>query len=155
MATEKYILMVCTGNTCRSPMAEGLAQHIIAQHLKTTPEKLPSLGYRIASAGTFAYGGAPVSPESVQALKPQGIDIAAHTATPLTDDLIDQADLIYTMTDSHRHLVLSVKPDAAHKTHRLIPDNDVDDPIGMGLSAYLKTAEMIRAGIQQRINEML
>ncbi|QDU33319.1 Low molecular weight protein-tyrosine-phosphatase YwlE [Poriferisphaera corsica] len=155
MADTKTILMVCTGNTCRSPMAEGFAKHLIAQHLGITSDDLPARGYDIRSAGSFAYDGAPVSPESVQALQTHNIDIAAHTSSALTPDLIDKADLIYCMTDSHRQAVLSIAPQAAHKTHRLIPDQNVSDPIGMGLTAYLKTADMILAGLKNRLSEML
>ena len=155
MADKKTILMVCTGNTCRSPMAEGFAKHLIAQHLKITIPELPAHGYDVRSAGSFAYDGAPVSTESVQALQTHNIDIASHTSSALTPELIDKADLILCMTDSHRHAVLTIAPQAADKTHRLIPDRNVSDPIGMGLTAYLKTADMILAGLKSRLEEML
>ena len=136
-------------------MAEGLAKHLLAEHLEIPVEQLPAAGYNVISAGTFGFDGLPVSPESVQALQTQGIDISEYTSAQLTETLIQQADLIFCMTESHRQTVIHMMPEAASKTHCLLADQDVDDPIGMGLSAYQKTAEMIRIGIQQRLSEIL
>jgi protein-tyrosine phosphatase len=150
---EYSVLFVCTGNTCRSPMAEGLARHILAQ-LKGVPEsQLEAAGVRVRSAGVATGGGSGATPEAIQALAEVSVDIAGHASQPLTADLIQDADAIYTMTDRHRDAVLMYAPQAAEKTHRLLADRDVADPIGGPLELYTQTAEMIREGVRARIAE--
>ena len=134
-------------------MAEGIGKQILAAAYGVGPDELPAKGYHVHSAGTFAMDGMPVSAESVQAMRDEGIDISNHFSTTLTKQLIDQATIIYCMTESHRQAVLSISPDAAAKTVRLDEQQDVDDPIGMGLSAYQSTAKMIRRGLENRLKE--
>ncbi len=136
-------------------MAEGLAKQIIASDLGVGPSDLEKHNYHVHSAGTFAMDGMPVSPEAVEAMDKQGIDIASHFSTAITKQLIDDATMIYCMTESHRRAVLEIQPDAASKVLRLDDQGDVDDPIGMGLSAYLRTAEMIRRGLDSRLKELI
>ena len=135
-------------------MAEGIAKQLIADHLNVSVSELPSQGYNILSAGTFGMDGAPVSPESIQAMKEQGVDISDYKSSALTEDLIQQADVIFCMTESHRQAVVSFDSSSASKTFRLDPDADVPDPIGLGFQAYQKTADMIRAGLLQRLKEL-
>lgn len=148
------LLMVCTGNTCRSPMAEGLAKKWIADHLGTTVDALPDAGITVRSAGAHAFGGSPASPQAVRAMASRSIDIRSHSATALTPQLIDEADVIYCLTDGHRQAVLSISPGASGKTFRLDPDADVMDPIGMDDSVYQATAEAIQQRLTERLKEL-
>ncbi|MEM9883773.1 MAG: Sua5/YciO/YrdC/YwlC family protein, partial [Planctomycetota bacterium] len=93
-------LLVCTGNTCRSPMAEVIARDA----LRGKPE------VHIGSAGVYAGEGQPASPEAVEAVRPLGLDLSAHRSRPLTADLIASADFVFTMTESHRRAVLAQAP---------------------------------------------
>ncbi len=148
------MMMVCTGNTCRSPMAEGIARQMVATHLDILPKDLESAGIEIVSAGAFASSGAPATPEAARAVANEGIDISKHRSTPLTRELVDSADVIYCMTDSHRDAVLSLVPSARGKTHRLDPGADIPDPIGADDVVYRATAEAIRRGLTGRLKEL-
>jgi protein-tyrosine phosphatase len=106
------ILVVCTGNICRSPMAEGLLRSALDRRLDG---RAPDVG----SAGTIAIDGAPAMPESIEAARERGVDIRAHAARLLTPELIDGADLVVTMAAEHREAVQRLVPGAAARTFTL------------------------------------
>lgn len=134
-------------------MAEALAKHALAQ-LKGVPvEQLEEAGVRVRSAGAMTGGGSPASPQAVEAMNKIGVDLAGHTSSALTADLIQDADVIYTMTDNHRQAVLMHSPAAADKTHRLDPAGDIIDPFGAPVEVYIQTADMIREALAQRLAE--
>lgn len=136
MAAEVY-LFVCTGNTCRSPMAEALFRKALAERLQCSPEELEERGYVVLSAGLAASLGAPASPEAVALLAEEGIDLREHSSQPVTDRLLAQADAIYTMTRQHRQAILSEHPELELRVRTLAEDwTDISDPIGSGRAAY-------------------
>ncbi len=150
---EYSLLLVCTGNTCRSPMAEGVAKRMLAELKRVPIDQLEAAGVRVRSAGVMSGGGSPASAEAVEAMQQIGIDIADHQSSALTEDLIQDADAVYTMTEGHRQAVLMLSPNASAKTQRLDPEGDIIDPIGAPLEVYRQTAEMIRRALEQRITE--
>jgi protein-tyrosine-phosphatase len=105
----KTILFLCTGNVCRSPMAEGLFRHAV----KGRGE------FRILSAGLGAVDGQPPTSHSVQAMKEIGLDISGQRSRALTAELVRSADLILGMTHSHTDTVALLYPSAAEKTFLL------------------------------------
>ncbi len=133
------IIFICTGNTCRSPMAEGLLRERMPESWSDRIE--------ISSAGVFASGGLPAAGEGVEALQEKEIDISAHSSTLLTDDIIEDSDLIVTMTGGHASFVLSMVPEASGKVlvigtlDRDRDDPDIDDPIGQGIEVYRQTRD--------------
>ncbi|MEX0654245.1 MAG: L-threonylcarbamoyladenylate synthase [Phycisphaeraceae bacterium] len=158
---ERYIrkmlrwtmLLVCSGNTCRSPMAEGIARKMLAEARGIREDELEAASIRVLSAGVAALPGARASEHAVEALGKQGIDLTRHRSRTLSYEMIQEADVIYTMTESHRQAVLHAAPWAEHKTFTLDPRGDIDDPIGTGATSYQRTAEMIRRRLELRLKE--
>ncbi len=150
------VLMVCTGNTCRSPMAEGLMRRAVAQKLGCKPEEVEDKGVLIASAGLAAASGAGPSREAVVLMEEQGIDLAAHAAQQLTDQLVKHADLMITMTNGHRRAIVDHWPEAGPRTKLLMPDgSDVADPIGGPLEVYRRCAEQIEQAVSAHADEIV
>ncbi|MDZ4805262.1 MAG: hypothetical protein SGI90_10410 [Candidatus Eisenbacteria bacterium] len=131
------ILAICTGNICRSPMAEGL----IRVRLSARAAEFATVG----SAGIAAVPGVPASSHSVEACRRHEIDISAHRSRPLTKEMIDEADLILVMEGHHRAAILMAERSAADRTF-LISEfaaenaargTGINDPIGQDMDAYL------------------
>jgi RpiB/LacA/LacB family sugar-phosphate isomerase len=141
----KTILFLCTGNVCRSPMAEGLFRHAV----KGRGE------FRIVSAGLGAVDGEPPTNHSVQAMREIGIDISGQRSRALTAELVRSADLILGMTHSHTDTVALLYPSAAEKTFLLREfdetleayEKDISDPIGSPYHIYAECRDQIEQGI--------
>lgn len=148
------ILFVCSGNTCRSPMAEGFMKQMLADRLQCGIDGLPEHGFVVRSAGTFAGRGAPAAPQTLEVLRNNGIDLSGHQSHGLGTEDIYSADFIYTMSRSHLDAVLAIAPDAAAKTQPLDPGGEIADPIGGPLSDYEAVAVQIRRALERRLEEV-
>ncbi|HYW81020.1 MAG TPA: L-threonylcarbamoyladenylate synthase [Thermoguttaceae bacterium] len=154
------ILLVCTGNTCRSPMAEVLCREMLAERLNCTIDQLSEdhpnrRGVIVMSAGIAAMMGGKASGTACQAMGDVGLDLGDHESQPLTETLVRHADVIYTMTRSHREAIVAQWPNAARRTHLLCSDgSDVSDPIGGSLEVYQQCAAQIRKELATRLDEM-
>src|SRR5207245_866967 len=140
----KTILFVCTGNICRSPMAEGLFRHAVKGRSN----------FRVISAGVGAVEGLPPSEHAVHALRELGVDISQQRSRMLTADLVQQADYIFGMTHGHVDAVNLLYPQAVEKTFLLrefddtldVFEKDISDPIGGTLEVYLECRDQIDKG---------
>lgn len=172
------ILFVCTGNTCRSAMAE----HIFNAMVSDTPDTIcivlpagnmetqrnPGIYLTASSAGVFAYGNEPASENAVFVLREEmGIDMGTHRSRPLSKEFVDSADLILTMTREHKNIILRMYPEAAAKVYTLkeyasgTPADrsieeynyalDITDPFGMSPGIYKKCAAEIREAVEKLI----
>jgi len=149
------ILIVCTGNACRSPMAEGMLKMM-------TPELLRKK-LIVASAGTAPLEGGPPTTSAVQATRELGTDISGVVSRQLKPEMISSADLILTMEQAHRDRVAELVPEAWQKTHLLkgygqtgVPtfEREIRDPIGMPLGFYRKTARLIQSSLKGVVAEL-
>lgn len=159
------ILVVCTGNVCRSPLAEGFLRAALAERMG---DEAPV----VTSAGTAGWEGAGAMTESIRAARERGVTIDAHRARELRADMVDEAELVLAMAAEHRDAVASLRPDAASKTFtikelvRLLeasppsgsaaarvaaasaarngsgrPNEDVRDPLGDTIDGYREVAD--------------
>ena len=141
----KTILFVCTGNVCRSPMAEGLFRHAVKGRGD----------FRVLSAGVGAIEGQPPSPYAVQVLRELGIDISQQRSRMLTAEVVNQADYIFGMTHGHVDAINLLYPQATEKTFLLrefdetldVFEKDISDPIGGSFEVYLDCRDQIEQGI--------
>ncbi len=149
------ILFVCTGNTCRSPMAQALARKMLADRLGCPMENLEEAGVLVSSAGIAAVLGAQASPEAIEVMHEYGIDLRSHETQPVHETLIRHADYIFTMTRGHREAIVSQWPDAAERTMLLSPEGmDIADPIGGSLDRYRRCAQQIQRALEVRLQEV-
>jgi protein-tyrosine phosphatase len=137
-------LVVCTGNTCRSPMGEALLRKQIAQKLGCSPAELESRRISVQSAGIAAMPGAPAADQAVEVMQEMGLQIGDHQSQPVTPRLAQYADVILTMTEAHRQALISQWPSLESRTFTISADgSDISDPIGSPIEVYRQCAQQI------------
>lgn len=146
MSDPKHVLFICTGNTCRSPLAEGLFRKATAGRDDFT----------VSSAGVAASVGAPASRETQQLLKRRGIELKGFRSRQVSDAILTAATHVFVMTSGHLATLEALFPQHADKYFlvrefagmtRQRDGTDVPDPIGMGPAAYEEVAKILDAAI--------
>lgn len=154
LASEVY-LFVCTGNTCRSPMAEAIFRRMLAERLNCSDDDLVDHGYVVASAGIAAPVGAPAAREAVDLLAEMGIELRNHESQPLTERLLNQADRVFTLTRGHRQAILAERPDLAGRIELLAgAEGDISDPIGAGRDVYEACKDEIQRHLRRIVDQI-
>lgn len=140
----EQIIFICTGNTCRSPMAEGLFRAL---------DGPARTGLTAASAGLFAHDGLPASEHAVRAAGELGADLSAHRARQLTPEMAKQARYLVCMTAAHYDRLVEAMPWAQDKIFTLAPE-DVADPFGGDLDTYRACAVQLRDAVGRLIENL-
>ena len=151
---QRLFLFVCSGNTCRSPMAAAIANAEIAARLGIPYKALETVNVRALSAGVSARVGAPITPEAAEVLTTLSVPVKPHAARNLTPELAADAEMIFCMTAAVRKAVVEMLPAVEGKTYCLSNEVDVRDPIGKGMAAYVDCARQIQRLVQLRFDEL-
>lgn len=135
---KPVIVLVCTGNTCRSPMAETLLREQLRKKFGCED------AVRVLSAGVAAGQGCSASPQAMEVMGKRGLDLTGHSSRSLDEEVMNVADLVLTMTRGHRAAILAAWPEMQDRVHTLRRDGgDIADPVGMPVDVYEACAEQI------------
>lgn len=146
------IVFVCSGNTCRSSMAEALARNWLEINA-------PQTDALVASAGLAALPGGPAAHQAIQVMAENGLDLSHHKARQFSEALLEQSDIVLTVTENHRRTLASMFPQAAPKIHALAEfagqqGFDISDPFGQSVDVYRKCAAQIAELIDRAFNRL-
>lgn len=146
---KPVVVMVCTGNTCRSPMAETLMRELLRKKLGRED------AVRVLSAGVAAASGGSASQQSIEVMGERSLDLTGHCSQPLGDEIMNVADLVLTMTRSHRAAILAAWPDMHDRVFTLRSDGgDISDPIGMPVDAYRQCADQMQLELEKWVERL-
>jgi protein-tyrosine-phosphatase len=148
------VVFVCTGNTCRSPMAEVMMQKRVAERISCPIDELEDRGIIISSAGIAAMSGGRAAAEAVEVMAARSLDLSQHESQPLSERLVRYADLLLTMTRGHRDAIVAQWPDSAGRVHVLCGEADIADPIGGPSELYKACADQIDAALESWVQRI-
>lgn len=148
----RKIAFVCTGNTCRSPMAEGLCRMILAERFGCDEQDLVDKGITVDSFGMMAWDGDGPTAHAVEVVAENGGNISEHRSRKMTISVLECYDRIYCMTNGHLQQIRRLAGGFA-KNAQLLDEFDVHDPVGGGKALYIKTACQIERALRNRLND--
>jgi protein-tyrosine-phosphatase len=143
MTALKKILFVCTGNTCRSAMAEGICRKIMQER---------GIDAVVDSAGMAPLPGVPANPKAIQVMEEIGIDISGHRSKGLTGRMLRERDLVYGMTNMHVLTMQRITPEAACVIFPIMESEDIPDPYGRPIEVYRECRDQIYRAISALVD---
>jgi tRNA threonylcarbamoyl adenosine modification protein (Sua5/YciO/YrdC/YwlC family) len=155
-AATELILVACTGNLCRSPVAEAMLRAGLAERLGCEESQLLRYGYRVGSFGTMAMPGYPATDHSVTCAADLGLDLGAHRSRPFSIRLLQSASRVYCMSKGHMEFLRPYFDDREDDLQLLDPEGkEIRDPYQKPLKVYRKTTEQIAKAVEARVDEIL
>ena len=152
----RSVLFVCTGNTCRSPLAEGLARRLLAREIGCSPADLADRGWRVGSAGVAAMPGDAPSAPAILAAAECGFDLSRHRSRPVNPELLAGATFVVAVTRGHAVHLMTRFPGAGPRPELLCgPDEDLPDPVGGDVAEYRDCARAIEFHLRRHLAEWL
>ena len=152
--TGRVFLFVCSGNTCRSALAEVMGNAEIAGRLKIPFDSIHQSNTRALSAGLTAKPGSPLKSQAEHVLREMGVPFHPHASQALTEELVNRAEKIYCMTEAHRREVVERFPASEAKTYCLDPEgSDIDEPTGVNIEPFFNCAAQIQKLVRLRLDE--
>ena len=155
-AAAPLVLVVCTGNICRSPLAEALLRKELAARLRCPPDQLVRYGFRVASCGTATQDGLPASDHAIRVGNELGVDLSLHRSRAFREVWAREARCIYGLAQHHLHTLVRQNPEREPRVQMLDPEGaDIEDPYGRSLSVYRRVGEHIVAACARRAAELI
>ena len=148
------ILFVCTGNTCRSPMAAGFAKKALAEKLGCDIDQLGQMGYKVSSAGISAANGIGATDYAIKGCDSKDVDISNHKSRNITAEMIKEADYIFAMSEGQKSDIIQLSPDGRQKCMLLDENKNINDPIGGDFETYKVCGQIIEKAVIKRISEL-
>ncbi len=154
-AASELTLVACTGNLCRSPLAEALFRKLLAEKLACAVPDLPRFGHRFASFGTMAMVNRPATEEAVVVGKDHGVDLSGHRSRIFSLRLLASARRVYCLANNHVDFLRPYFADRPHALDLLDPKGrEIHDPYGRSLKVYRKVGDQIARAVGKRADEL-